>query len=85
MLFALNVELEAGESLSFITAEAEDAQQTVYPLIVEYVGRVPNFDSLTQINVRLPNNLANAGNVLLSIKVRGVQSNKVLVNTRPPL
>jgi hypothetical protein len=85
LLFALNVELQAGENLSFITAEAEDSQQTVYPLIVEYVGRVPNFDSLTQINLRLPDNLASAGNVLLSIKVRGVQSNKVLVNIRPPL
>ena len=85
MLFAVNVELKAGESLSFITAEAEDSEQRVHPLIVEYVGRVPNLDSLTQINVRLPDNLANAGNVLLSIKVRGVQSNKVLVNIRPPL
>ena len=32
----------------------------------------------------VPDNLANAGNVLVSIKVRGVQSNKVLVSIRPP-
>jgi hypothetical protein len=84
MLFAMNVELQAGESLSIVTAEAEDAQQTVYPLIVEYVGNTPNQNWLAQINVRLPDNLANAGNVLVSIKVRGVQSNKVLVTIRPP-
>jgi hypothetical protein len=84
MLFAMNVELQPGENLSIVTAEAEDAQQTVYPLLVEYVGNTPNQNWLAQINVRLPDNLANAGNVLVSIKVRGVQSNKVLVSIRPP-
>lgn len=83
MLFAMNVELHAGETFSIVTAEAEDPQHTVYPLIVEYVGALPNLDSVMQINVRLPDNLANAGNVLVSIKVRGVQSNKVLVAIKP--
>jgi len=84
MLFAMNVELQAGENLSIVTAEAEDSQQTVYPLTVEYVGNISNLNWLAQINVRLPDNLANAGNVLVSIKVRGVQSNKVVVSIRPP-
>ena len=84
MLFAMNVNLQAGETISIVTAEAEDSQQTVYPLIVEYVGQAPSLNWLTQINVRLPDNLANAGNVLVSIKVRGVQSNKVLVSIKPP-
>jgi uncharacterized protein (TIGR03437 family) len=84
MLFAMNVELQAGETLSIVTAEAEDSQQTVHPLFVEYVGNVPNLNSVAQVNVRLPDSLANAGNVLVSIKVRGVQSNKVVVSIRPP-
>jgi hypothetical protein len=84
MLFAMNVELQAGENLSIVTAQAEDLQQTVYPLTVEYVGNVSNLKWLAQINVRLPDNLANAGDVLVSIKVRGVQSNKVVVRIRPP-
>jgi uncharacterized protein (TIGR03437 family) len=67
-----------------VTAQAEDLQQTVYPLTVEYVGNVSNLKWLAQINVRLPDNLANAGDVLVSIKVRGVQSNKVVVSIRPP-
>lgn len=83
MLFAMNVQLHAGETFAIVTAAAEDSQHTVYPLTVEYVGVVPNFDSLAQINVRLPDSLANAGNVLVSIKVRGVQSNKVLVAIKP--
>jgi hypothetical protein len=84
MLFAMNVDLQPGEDFSIVTAEAEDSQQTIYPLLVEYVGPVPNLNWLTQVNVRLPDNIANAGNVLVSIKLRGVQSNKVLVSIRPP-
>lgn len=85
MLFATNIELQSDGNFSIVTAEAEDSHQITYPLIVEYVGRVPNLSTLTQINVRLPENLANAGKVMVSIKVRGVESNKVLVNIRPPL
>lgn len=84
ILFAINVQFQAGESLSIVTAEAEDSQQTVYPLVVEYVGTVPNLNWLTQINVCLPDELANASNVLVRIKVRGSPSNKVLVGIRPP-
>ena len=84
MLFAMNVELQPGENSSIVTAQAEDSQQTVYPLIVEYVGSSRTLNWLAQINVRLPDNLANAGTVLISIKVRGLQSNKVLISIRPP-
>ena len=84
VLFAMNVELVAGENLSIISAAAEDSQQTVSQLDVEYVGNVPNQTWMAQIVVLLPQNLANAGDVLVSIKVRGLQSNKVLVSIRPP-
>ncbi len=80
----MNVELVAGENLSIITAAAEDSQQAVHPLVVEYVGNVPNQTWMAQIVVLLPQNLANAGDVLVSINVRGLQSNKVLVSIRPP-
>ena len=83
MLFAMNVALQPGETFSIVTAEAEDSQHTIFPLIVEYVGNVPNQSWLAQINLRLPDNLA-TGNVLVSIKVRGVQSNKVPISIRPP-
>ena len=84
MLFAMHVELQAGESISIVTAEAEDPQHAVHPLVVEYVGAVPSLNWLAQINVLLPDNLANVGNVLVSIRVRGMPSNKVLVSIRPP-
>jgi IgA peptidase M64 len=84
VLFAMNVEIVAGENLSIVEAVAEDSQQKVYPLVVEYVGNVPNQTWMAQIVVLPPDNLANAGDVLVSIRVRGIQSNKVLVSIRPP-
>jgi uncharacterized protein (TIGR03437 family) len=62
---------------------AEDAQHGVFPLTVEYVGRVPGYDWLTQINVKLPDELENAGDVSLSINLRGLSSNKAMLSIGP--
>lgn len=77
VLFAFNVPAEDFPSL---TARGENSQQISHPLIVEYVGKVPNLDWLTQVIVRLPDELANAGDVKVSITVRGLISNKPLMN-----
>ena len=82
ILFAVNAELSSGENMSVFTAQAEDSQQKIFPLTVEYVGRVPGLDWLTQINVKLPDGLTN-GDALFSISLRGQASNKVLVRIRP--
>ena len=78
ILFATGLELMPGESISVVTAQAEDSAHQIYPLTVEYVGKVPNFDWLTQVNVRLPDGLA-TGDVLVSVSLRGAVSNKVIV------
>jgi len=80
MIFAGN--LAVGDNLALITAQAEDAQHRIYPLVVEFVGRVPNLDWLTQLNVVLPDDLIGAGDVQISIGIRAEVSNKVLVNIR---
>jgi len=82
MLFATGLELMPGESVSVVTAQAEDSAHLVYPLTVEYVGKVPNLDWLTQVNVRLPDGLAGAGDVLVSVSLRGAVSNKVIIGIR---
>jgi uncharacterized protein (TIGR03437 family) len=82
MLFASGLELMPGENISVVTAQAEDSAYTIYPLTVEYVGKVPNFDWLTQVNVRLPDGLAGAGDVSVSVSLRGAVSNKVIVGIR---
>jgi uncharacterized protein (TIGR03437 family) len=81
MLFAVGLELMPGEDASVVTAQAEDSAHRIYPLAIEYVGKVPGFDWLTQVNIRLPDGLATAGDVLVSISLRGAASNKVVIGT----
>ena len=81
MLFAVGLELMPGEDLSVVTAQAEDSAHRIFPLTVEYVGKVPNFNWLTQVNVRLPDGLS-AGDVLVSVSLRGAISNKSVVRIR---
>lgn len=82
-LFATNIDLNPGENISAISAQAEDSQHVIHPLTVEFVGKAPGFDWLTQINVRLPDSLTNGGDLRLSISLRGVPSNQVLFRLNP--
>jgi len=76
-IFAVNADLMPGEDASIIMAQIEDVQNRVYPMTVEYVGKVPNFDWLTQIVVKLPDEVSDYGERWwVSISVRGVISNR---------
>jgi hypothetical protein len=79
MLFATDVELAQGDGVSAITAQAEDSRQRTYPLTVEYVGKVPNLDRLIQVFIKLPAEVESAGDIWVSINVRGAVSNRVLI------
>ncbi|HYG09343.1 MAG TPA: choice-of-anchor B family protein [Pyrinomonadaceae bacterium] len=79
MLFAANVNLAPDESQTAVTAQAEDSQNRIYPLAVEYVGKFPGYERVTQVVVILPDELANAGDVSVSLNVRGTPSNKALM------
>ena len=82
MLFARNVELQPGESFNVVEAKAEDSLGRIYPLTVEFVGKVPGFNWLTQINVRLADELIGGGDVRIYISLRGAISNKVIVSLK---
>lgn len=79
-LFGTNVELMPGEDASAITARARDSRFRNHSLTVEFVGKIPTLDSLTQIVVRLPDTLAQVGEIWISIVLRGQTSNEVLFN-----
>jgi hypothetical protein len=81
MLFAMNI--APGETTSVVTAQAQDSQNNIYAMPVEFVGTVPNNDWLTQIVVKLPDELTNLASVQVIINVRGQVSNKALVQLRP--
>jgi hypothetical protein len=87
MLFAQNVQLLPGEAAGVLTAAAEDAAHNVYPLTVERVDPLPGFEWMSAVVVRLSDQMSNStGEVLLSVTLRGVASNRVRfrVGTQQP-
>src|SRR5437868_829176 len=79
-LFGTNLEFLQGEVASALTADAQDAAGTIYPLKVEYVGTVPNFDGIYMVVLRLNDNMtSNLGDVLVRLSLHGMASNRVRV------
>jgi uncharacterized protein GlcG (DUF336 family) len=76
MLFALNLQLQAGET---INADAEDADRHIHQLTVEHIGSVPNYPWVSSVIIRLPESLPATGDVLVRIKYQDLASNRVRV------
>ena len=79
MLFATNLNLLPGETISAVTAQAETTRRHNTSVSCRVRRKVPGLNSVMQINVRLPDGLEAAGDVQVSISLRGLRSNKVLV------
>jgi hypothetical protein len=78
ILLAVNADLLPGEDIGAVTAQSQSAFGNI-PLTVESVRKVPGLDWLTEIVVKLPDTLQHAGDVQMSIALRGVPSNRVTV------
>ncbi len=76
VLFASGIDLMPNES---INVQIEDRLNRSYPLVVEDVRKVPNFDWLTQIVVKLPDSIDIQGDHLISITFRGTAGNKASI------
>ena len=76
MIFATGITLMPGESPSAVMVQLEDSQNHVYQLVVEDIRKVPNFDWLSQIVVKLPNSIETEGDHRISLTFRGTTSNK---------
>jgi hypothetical protein len=82
ILFGMNLDLGAGEDTSSISAQAEDAALNIYPLTVEFVGKVAEAQQFTRVIVRLPNNTPPNQSLLVSVTFRGKTSNKVRIRMK---
>jgi glucose/arabinose dehydrogenase len=82
MFFVTNLDLAVGENTSAVAVQAQDAAVNVFPLTVEFVGKVPGFDWLTQVVVRLPANFPSGQAVFLSVTLHGQTSNKARIQMR---
>ena len=82
-VFAIGLKLSAGETASAVTATAEDSLGNQRPLTVEFVGKVPNFPWLTEVVLKLNNQLTVAEDVKIRITLHSATSNAVLVGVKP--
>jgi hypothetical protein len=83
-LFAVNLEPLPGEDTTDITVRVEDSQQRVHDASIEFIGKVPSFDWITQVNIRLPDSVINAGELYITLSLNGRISNKVVIKLRSP-
>ena len=79
MLFAMNLQLQPGETAGVVTAHAEDTNHTVHSLPVEFVGAVNDYPWVSSVIIRVPSDLPATGDVLVRISYRGLSSNRVRV------
>ena len=82
-LFVVNLELNQGESISVITAQAEDPTGQIVQLPVEYFDAVPNFSWLKQVVVKLPTEIANSVDVKVTLKSHTTAGNTVMLKVKP--
>lgn len=74
-LFVVGVLLQPAD-LPFVRVQAEDTQQRLFDLPCEGTARVKNLSWISQVTVLLPDALAGAGNLNVSVSVRDKVSNK---------
>lgn len=84
ILFATNVNFLAGETISSLSVRATDSRGVAYDLAVEQVGKVANLSWLSSVIVRLPDDTAIVGDLILSLSMHGGVSNNVRVGIRAP-
>jgi endonuclease/exonuclease/phosphatase family metal-dependent hydrolase len=84
ILFGLNIKLFSGETASAVSAKAVSSFGGVYDLPVEYVGRVPGYEWLSHVTLRLPQDPTLKGNISVSIGLHGTTSNSVTLQIAPP-
>jgi len=82
ILFAIGLKLLPGETAAAVTATGEDSQGTLRSIEVEFVGRVPTYDWLTQVVLKLSDPLTSAGDLKIKITLHGATSNTVLVGVK---
>jgi len=78
LVFAIGTKLGDGEQASQVLASAEDSTGTVRALTVESARKVPNFPWLTQVVVKLTDQIV-PGDVKIRILAHGQTSNPVPV------
>jgi Protein of unknown function (DUF1800) len=79
IFYVMNLELLAGEGANALTVDAEDSQRRHYAFRVESVTPMPGNAWMSQVTVRLSDDIGDVGDVLVRINLHGMSSNRVRV------
>lgn len=79
VFFVMNLDLFAGEGANALTADAEDSSKRHYAFKVENVTPVPGYEWMSQVTVRLSDDIGEVGDVLVRINLHGMSSNRVRI------
>jgi len=82
LLFALNLQLQSGETLSSITIQATDSRGFTYRLPVEELNGVGGLSWISEMVVRLPDDQTISGDLTITISFRGAMSNAARISIR---
>jgi hypothetical protein len=84
MLFTAKFDLLPSEDFhSVVGAQLRNQTGTTYNLPVEYVGKVPGYDWLTEVVVKLDEQVTEVGDLNLTLTLRGVPTNSAVITTTP--
>ena len=85
LLFVWRLGLLPGDTAADLIITAEDGVGGVYPLAVEFVSAFTPIEGVTQIIVRLPDNVVGAPrDLFVSVQLRGPASNQALIKIAAP-
>ena len=83
MLFVTDLDFTSEDQISNLQVVAENPSIGTVLLPVETMRKVPFFDWLAQLQVILPDNLANAGDVFIRVSWQGASSNQARLIIKP--
>jgi hypothetical protein len=79
VFFVMSLDLLANEGANALTVDAEDAQRRHYAFRVENITPVPGYEWMSQVTVRLSDDIGDVGDVLIRLNLHGMSSNRVRV------
>jgi hypothetical protein len=82
LLVDLDLYPNQGETISIVTAQAQDVQLRTYALVVEDMRKVTNVPWMSQLIVRLPSELAGVPHVDVTVSARGLASNAARIRLK---
>ena len=82
-LFVSGLDLLPGEDKSAVSVNAEDAQHTLFPLTVEYVGEQAGLPGTKQVVIKLPDAVVGPSDLWVTVTLRALTSNRALVKIKP--